>query len=372
MKVGISSPESTYRPFGVFRLFLALMVVVSHTNLLAAESFSNWIGPFGIGNMAVMVFFVLSGFVIAEANDLFYHGRANAFLINRFLRIFPPYWIAVAFSILALLAVQAFGPLQFYDNVPNPEKIFSWQNIIKNFLYPLYLYSAKWFGLEMDFAFVRYIWAVVIELHFYYVAALMYFVWSLLLRFTANGNPLRRLFWPGCFLVFALGFWISHFRQNAVFWYFSFGAYFALGMTLYYFLRSKGTRWLCGLGIFISWVFANCHFFSYVARAKDAPVLACVAIFNILLVIMWILARANVAARFKSWDKALGDLSYPVYLNHYAVSIVFLTLFGSHRDPLLIFLLCAAVCVGISWALNQISEPITRRLRDRIRGLTLN
>ena len=46
-----------------------------------------------------MGFFVLSGFIIAEAIDVFYQRPAAAFLLNRVLRLGPPYWVAVIVSI---------------------------------------------------------------------------------------------------------------------------------------------------------------------------------------------------------------------------------------------------------------------------------
>lgn len=131
---GAQGNPDAYRLFGTFRLLLALMVVVSHTHRLAGEGFSKWIGQFGIGNMAVMTFFVLSGFVIAEANELFYNRRTGAFLINRLLRIFPPYFVALAFSVLLHLGVSLVRPLEFYSIIPHPELMFSWQNIVRNIL----------------------------------------------------------------------------------------------------------------------------------------------------------------------------------------------------------------------------------------------
>ena len=54
-----------YRPFETFRFVLALLVVVSHTwDLTFTED--NILVNVGIGNVAVMGFFILSGFIITE------------------------------------------------------------------------------------------------------------------------------------------------------------------------------------------------------------------------------------------------------------------------------------------------------------------
>ncbi len=368
---GAKGNPDAYRLFGGFRLLLALMVVVSHTHRLAGEAFSGWIGKFGLGNMAVMTFFVLSGFVIAEANELFYNRRTGAFLINRLLRIFPPYLVALAFSILLHLGVSLIKPLEFYDIIPHEELMFSWRNILRNIFALCYIYSATWFNLDASYAFVRYYWAVAVELHLYYGAAFIYFVRSLLERLVNSGSMLMRLYLPWCFVVFVAGFCLAHFRQNAVYWYFLFGSYFALGMSVYYWRRPGGNKMLCAIAIVVGWAFANLHFFSYQIRNPASPVLPCVIIFNVLLVAFFLLSGMTASGKWRIFDRKAGDLSYPVYLNHYAVSIVFLSLFGQHRDPVLVFAGGIVASLAISRLANAITDPLTRSLRNRLRGTAL-
>ncbi|MDX1429000.1 MAG: hypothetical protein R3282_01880, partial [Rhodothermales bacterium] len=74
-----------YRLFGGYRLSLATMVLLSHSpGFLPA-----WMIDLSLGNVGVFSFFVLSGFVIAEALDVFYRGNVRGFAINRFLKIYP-------------------------------------------------------------------------------------------------------------------------------------------------------------------------------------------------------------------------------------------------------------------------------------------
>src|SRR5688572_16638236 len=68
---------------------LAVAVALSHSYPLAG------IGPAysplnAQGAIAVLGFFVLSGFVMAEALSNYYKGRYTAFLANRALRLGPP------------------------------------------------------------------------------------------------------------------------------------------------------------------------------------------------------------------------------------------------------------------------------------------
>src|SRR6185436_6192013 len=84
-----------YRFFGGYRLLLAWLVLTSH----ASAHLPAWIASLSLGNVGVFAFFVLSGFVIAEACDRFYPGAPQRFFINRLLRIYPTYWISCAIAL---------------------------------------------------------------------------------------------------------------------------------------------------------------------------------------------------------------------------------------------------------------------------------
>ena len=101
--------NTSYRLFGVFRFVLALMVVISHSARLGGPEIESALKPWGLGNVAVMVFFCLSGYIIAEALDLFYRQRIGKFLLNRTLRIIPPFLAALLFSILVHIWLASLG-----------------------------------------------------------------------------------------------------------------------------------------------------------------------------------------------------------------------------------------------------------------------
>src|SRR3546814_14922574 len=100
-----------YRLFGSFRFVLALLVVVSHTWALTFAD-DNFLPRIGIGNVAVMGFFILSGFIIAEALTTFYAGRPGALLGNRLARIVTPYWAALIVSVGIHAALTTLGVVQ--------------------------------------------------------------------------------------------------------------------------------------------------------------------------------------------------------------------------------------------------------------------
>jgi len=126
-----------YRPFGSFRLFLAFLVVLQHfiANAGPLGPIYDYFLPYGMGSLAVLVFFCLSGFVIAEAATQVYPDKPAAYLANRFLRIVPHYIVALATAVAILAAFDTWGTLRFPE-LGHPDMAslhaFDWSNIAAN------------------------------------------------------------------------------------------------------------------------------------------------------------------------------------------------------------------------------------------------
>lgn len=94
------------------RLILALSVVLSHSYSLTGHVAEEPVYAFTrhqttLGTVAVDCFFVLSGFLVAVS---FTRARSiGDYAWRRFLRIFPGYWAAMLFSLVAVLAARATG-----------------------------------------------------------------------------------------------------------------------------------------------------------------------------------------------------------------------------------------------------------------------
>lgn len=85
---------------GVFRLILAIAVVVAHSAAIPGL-------PLLGGSLAVKTFFMVSGFYMAMILSEKYQARANGvwlFFSNRFLRIYPIYWLVLATEMAFALA----------------------------------------------------------------------------------------------------------------------------------------------------------------------------------------------------------------------------------------------------------------------------
>ena len=83
---------------GMLRFFFALSVIASHANKILGLEFVG-------GLMAVESFFIISGFYMALILNEKYTGKGSykLFISNRFLKLFPIYWIVLILAVLLSL-----------------------------------------------------------------------------------------------------------------------------------------------------------------------------------------------------------------------------------------------------------------------------
>jgi peptidoglycan/LPS O-acetylase OafA/YrhL len=77
---------------GTFRTLLAISVLITHSGPIFGVKLLN-------GDMAIHLFFVISGFLMSLILSEKY-SNVRLFYVNRVLRIFPPFWSAVVFTIV--------------------------------------------------------------------------------------------------------------------------------------------------------------------------------------------------------------------------------------------------------------------------------
>ena len=298
-----------------------------------------------------MGFFILSGFIISEALDVFYKKRVFAFLGNRLLRLIPPYFVALLFSIFAhLIIISNFDP-KYFDYPATPEGIFSLRNLFGNALLPFVWYGLDTIALEPVYPFVRYVWAVSVEWLFYIVIAFFVFRWG--------DNRSRGVF---AFFLAMLSSLIYKISGSIWFYPLTFASYFLAGVCLYFYLRNRTI--LPFLGFLLSLIFCFIHFYVFAGQTVKAA-MSGLAVVTIALSLIP-LSKVKVSPYVQEIDRKLGDLSYPVYLNHYVITILFLSLLNERS--VFVIVACVAVCIALSWLLANLVEPITREVRDRLRG----
>lgn len=107
--VDVSRSDSLHRTSGVtlssiqsLRAVAAIIVVAFHSHISFASSYSNlWLANesyiFGFGKVGVHIFFVISGYIMYLTSfGLNKRFDPKIFLLKRFMRIYPIYWVFVA------------------------------------------------------------------------------------------------------------------------------------------------------------------------------------------------------------------------------------------------------------------------------------
>lgn len=316
---------------GVVRLLLAVAVVIDHTHPVFGFQ------PLG-GLGVVQTFFLISGFYMALVLNEKYRGPGSyrLFLSNRLLRIYPAYWVVAAATILIWSASAATvgdaGPLRAHRYLGNSAHALvrvTDVTIVGQEL-PLFLRTddrgrLHWttsFGRApqpqlWQFALAPQAWSLSLEILFYAIAPALVRrpVW-VLIACVAASLGLRILLVRACGL--SEDPWINRFFpcELALF----LGG--ALAYRTYRWLRAAGPPRAVALWVGAAYVAVLLAF----QFCPPPPVLGPVGKVWILHVISWLAIPWLVLGTANSRvDRYVGGLSFPVYLVHWAVIIVFLT-----------------------------------------------
>jgi peptidoglycan/LPS O-acetylase OafA/YrhL len=356
---------------GILRLLLALSVLVGHAK-------SSIFGvKFVYGIIAVQSFYVISGFYMALILTDKYVGGANSyrlFLTNRLLRLFPTYWAIVAMIILFNIVERV---VIGYGGVSNRLIEFTQVGHIgSSTLAFLAFVNAFIVGQDFlsfaelnvadgtldyssdptdspypgyTFLYIPQAWTVGIELWFYLVAP--FFVKrsvATLVAIVAGSLAVR-------FTMYHLGFehgpWIYRFFPTEL-------AFF-LGGVLAYRAYTLTKSWK-------------------ISRGSLQAILVCILLFTVLFYLVpvtytvkqWIYYGALLMAvpfvfrltKDNSFDRALADLSYPVYLSHIFV-IGVLTMLGAKGGGF--GLMATAATIVLAAALVRFVETPVDAIRQK-------
>jgi peptidoglycan/LPS O-acetylase OafA/YrhL len=328
-----------YRFFGSYRLMLAVMVLLSHS----PGFLPTWLSELSLGNVGVFGFFVLSGFVIAEALDVFYRGNVRGFFLNRFLKIYPTFWAATLFAYVVMVSLGR------SDFPPDPVMV------VVNFTI---IFGHLPFGSSL--VLLTLAWAVIVELIFY---ALIGIVSAIGWRAGRTEAVL------GISAILTLGVYIyvdqteSFTRSFSVFRYTPF---FVAGVAYYYLLSRRSA---VAAGFLMVAFAASIHsYWVYHQPVAEHLRLGTLALFVLINCLFAWVAILQCPARVERVDKRMGDVTYGVYLGHMPViwAVAVLTL----RPPLesLLVVVCSFT---IAWLVFVSVEKPIFKVRDKIRGLRL-
>ncbi len=358
---------------GTLRLVLALCVVLAHVESIGFQ--------FGVGGgTAVQCFYILSGFFMALIlNEKYTTSKQNGlFFSNRFLRLFSMYWFFLAINLVLSgmnWRVHHAGTLARINEVL-PELSFldrgslffsnvfilghDWLDFFQlgshGFVLPADLHSFNPFVATLFL--IPQSWTLGVELTFYLMAPfLLRKRPAVLLTLALLSSLLRAV--------------AVHYGYGGGYWFNGFFP-FELGMFLWGALSYKAyARW-----------FQNRHFrlLPLMALLPIAVVLGSPLFshgeerfFSIDHMILYIVISLGLPALFtwtmrNRWDRAIGELSYPVYLCHE----MFIAPFGRSAyltaHPRLLALTVILASCGLSaLVVRFIDVPINRFREARVR-----
>ncbi|NYS14850.1 acyltransferase [Achromobacter xylosoxidans] len=351
---------------GMLRTLLALSVVLDHLGGGATD----WLVG---GRLAVQLFYVISGFLISyvlTATD-HYRGAPGRFYANRALRLYPVYLAVAALTLLAYLAGGGEAFWRVYEDLPLSAELFlAVSNLVILGQDWLMFFGIEQGGLAFTGSFahsevplyqgllVPQAWTLGVEMSFYLVAPFVLHSPRRLLVLLVASLALR-----AALIASGIGLgdpWTYRFFPTEL-------ALFLLGSLSHQVLLPRWQAWsrrvarLPELGTALLLLYALAHFsIGLPPTLRDG---IAVLLFAALLPLAFLFQSRH------RLDKAIGELSYPIYICHALVILFFGWLLDGTqaRQPAMFMALVVAGCIGLAALLNSlIAEPV-ERLRRRLR-----
>ncbi|MEY8716925.1 acyltransferase family protein [Francisella philomiragia] len=314
------------------RFLAAFMVMISHMfqifylNRIGVSFTPLYIIPFRVmGSIGVIIFFILSGFVmlhsISVKDDIF------LFIKLRIARIVPPLWAAIFMSIiiyLFLFHLMGFTDLNSSDDLYSVRP--SLYVPVESFLKALLLFP------DMGLAINGPLWSIGFEWNCYLLLTLIFIF-------------VRNRFLLALFLIATL-FYYCNVRILGFFLIFSLGMFWYL---IYYYLNKKAIFCLSFFCMFVSLVLILYLFtkedillINQISSIKTLFIELIVGIFISSIMFFLFSLRINFAksslCRALSWN---AEYSYSMYLIHFPILVIFAAFF--HKFIIVFYILLLMV-----------------------------
>jgi len=294
---------------GFLRLLLAILVAQQHLG--------NF--PF-TGSIAIFGFFVLSGFLVTMIINKTYNDGMRGkclFLLNRFLRIYPVYWVCLGLGVLFLTYAPIAG-IKIIDHMIIPQSEWWRQFAIFGLLH---FDSHPYFQMPLATA-----WSLNVELVYYLVIGLLcgksrgmcllwfigslgWFVYALnnVHGEVNNVHNFEQLFYSYamCSLEFSTGSLMYHYQYLVPKW--RLGGRVTLLALTYVMVILPGTM----TALRIHW--GECHFFSIIGFAYIIP-----AMYRLEQVVLPSKKEGEFIYHYpvNDLERWCGRISYPFFLLH--------------------------------------------------------
>ena len=335
-----------------FRGLAALLVLLFHVSELSQQKLQQsflW-NIFDFGSAGVDFFFVLSGFIIffIHRKDMGHKEKLKQFILKRFIRIYPLYWIVT----LTLLPIYFMIPTFGFGYERNPTVI-----IKSLLLYP-----------QDNFPILVVGWTLSYEIFFYLMFSLTMFLPLKLARKIIFG-------WLIGTVILFMATLVTQFDFKEYFWiWFIFNSRnleFILGCLAGYWISKHSVKQKAFLLFTGSFLFIWFGLLKTYNVINLDPVIA-YGITSTLIIIGAVSLELKKSLNVPSFLCNLGDASYSIYLIHYpCLSILFkialaarlVSLFGYYT--IMIAIICITLALGIICHL-YIENKLVNYLRIRL------
>jgi peptidoglycan/LPS O-acetylase OafA/YrhL len=369
---------------GIFRLALAISVLCTHLGLVHAHTDAIFGCTFLDGEVAIETFFTISGFYMALVLHEKYVGVGSYFLFitQRMLRIAPTYLATLVLTVVVLAVLMKIAaPAQMAT-----ESLFFWRDHLAGtgFFSALWIWFSNleilglselfycgydpqagslfpwlpWAAHHPDILGNRFLlnppaWSVSLELYFYFLAPWLvrFSLWGQLTVIAVSVSfryAVTHIFhWPYDPFVYR-----NFFCQLGFFMAGSIGYQFYLRYKEEIEMRSRAWRhglWLLGFLLL---------FYRRLPWAHELY-WGAVPLMLFLVPVLFSLTRHN------SWDRLLGELSYPFYLSHF-VALVLAYYLRGHLAKIFIGPFCLVLSLTMAWLLYRYVESWSERFRAHL------
>ena len=299
------------------------------------------------GFHAVVGFFCISGFLVTKIARESYNDRPIAFLFNRFLRIYPTYWVCLIFAI----AVGVWFP----DIMTLPTFVTNWPKGLGGWINNFDLFTfAPEFGKIIAQA-----WSLEVELTFYFIIGLCTYR-SLALTLLGLSFSLAY----AALLIFKLVVGEFYFTASGTAFAFFLGAtaYLLSGRFRLGGLVAAAAAVAYAVNMFVLPLALEGHITEQRLNVSVMASAFCAA--AILLAVPNLVLSPG---RWKSWSSYLGRLSYPIFLLHVFAAAPVAAAIGQATGPLLLAS-SFVVTMVLSVVIVQLVELPIERLRKVVRA----
>lgn len=281
--------------YGILRFLLAIFVVLLHVFSIST-----------IGNHAVHCFFIMSGFLMTLiVNDKYgftIKGFKN-FWLNRLLRLYPIYWVVITLTFLLLL---------FFGEGISSHKALKLPQTLQSYFFNITLIYPNVIPSRVMPRLSPASWALTNELVFY-----------LLISLGISKTFFRSVVWfvlSLLYMIFSYYFFTQTYRYGSLY---ATSFLFSLGSLIYwgvkkYKIEAKFSYILVVFIIFIMNAVIK-------ARVESQILYRILFYFNMLLsvVLVYQLYFYKPKQNLKKIDDFLGSFSYPIYIGHFFVAILY-------------------------------------------------